>query len=125
MWVFFNDAFLSIVDNDADPECLLVRARVKGDIERVFLSAEVHVTPVADYRFRASVERSMVAEALAARVRELDYPNFKDSVREDWRHHAYARVWGIMFDLQQQRIGYELLPKRRIGGKAARRRVAR
>ena len=36
-----NDSFLSIVENMNNPEELLVRARVKGDIERVFHDAAV------------------------------------------------------------------------------------
>ena len=55
MWVFLNDAALSIVAQRERPDCLLVRGRVAGDIEAVFPKAHVTVTPDADYRYRASV----------------------------------------------------------------------
>ena len=38
MWIFFNNAFLSIVENRDNKFELLVRARVKGDIQKIFFS---------------------------------------------------------------------------------------
>ena len=50
MWVFLNNAFLSIVEHRENQNILLVRARIKGDIERVFPGVMVHKTPEADYQ---------------------------------------------------------------------------
>jgi hypothetical protein len=102
MWIHLNDAFLSIVANRDDPESLLVRARVAGDIERTFPSAEVLETPEADYRYRATLPRSEVARVLAERVAAIDYRNFKKSVapHDQARHDAYMKVWGVMYGLQ-------------------------
>ena len=41
MWIQFNNAFLSIVENRNNKLELLVRARVKGDIEKIFPDADV------------------------------------------------------------------------------------
>ena len=41
MWVQFNNAFLSIVENRDNKLELLVRARIKGDIEKIFPEADV------------------------------------------------------------------------------------
>lgn len=43
MWVFMSDSFLSIVADStvSKSDCLLVRARREGDIERVFPEAKV------------------------------------------------------------------------------------
>lgn len=52
MWISLSDSFLSIVALEgpaADPAQLLVRARVAGDIERVFPTAMVTHTPKHDY----------------------------------------------------------------------------
>jgi len=48
MWIFLSDSFLSIVDKD-DPSgaTLLVRARVAGDIERVFPGVAVATMPIS------------------------------------------------------------------------------
>ena len=40
MWIILNKSFLSIVKNRNDENELLVRARVKGDIQRVFKNAK-------------------------------------------------------------------------------------
>ena len=96
MWIYLNDAFLSIVAHWEDEEVLLVRARRQSDIERVFPGAEVEETPTADYRFRATLPRHAVADAIAATVTGITYPNFKASVTDRDRHDAYLDVWGIM-----------------------------
>lgn len=96
MWVFLNNAFLSIVEYRDDPDCLLVRARAGDDIGRVFPGFEVNETPQADYRFRAVIPRAEVANQLAAQVEAINYPNFKSTVRESVRHKAYMRVWSEM-----------------------------
>lgn len=101
MWIFLNDAFLSIVDKGGDGSTLLVRARRSGDIERVFPSAAVQTTPHNDYRFRARIDREEVAEALAQSVREITYGNFKGSVKDHRRHDAYMDVWQAMYRFQK------------------------
>lgn len=104
MWIFLNDAFLSIVDKGGDGSTLLVRARGSGDIERVFPEAQVNETSRNDYRFRARILRERVALTLADAVRAIDYPNFKSSVEEPTRHDAYMGAWAVMHrwqDLEQ------------------------
>ena len=104
MWIFLNDAFLSVVADKADPtgDRLLVRARRSGDIERVFPEAEVFRVAGSDYAHRAWVPRRQVAEALAARVEAIDYPNFKNTIQDTGYHDAAMQVWGAMHRLQQQ-----------------------
>ncbi len=102
MWVFLNDAFLSIVQHNGDSDMLLVRSRTAPDIKRVFPDAAVIVTPEADYRFRATVPREDVAAALQAEVADIDYPNFKNSVLEAPRNGAYGTVWINMLEYQMR-----------------------
>jgi hypothetical protein len=82
---------------------LLVRARVAGDIERVFPDAVVTMTPDADYRFRAVLPRKIVAAVLAEQVASISYPNFKSSIKEADRHNACMDVWSVMHRLQTDR----------------------
>ena len=102
MWVFLNNAFLSIVAHREQPDAMLVRARLPGDIERVFPDADVSQTPEADYLFRATIHRSLVADALAKAVRGIDYHNFKASVVHDERKRlgGYYGVWNAMHAIQ-------------------------
>ncbi|CAB5220232.1 hypothetical protein UFOVP233_24 [uncultured Caudovirales phage] len=111
MWIFLNNAFLSVVDPEAAydgmsgpiGDKLLVRARIDGDIEAVFPQAKVTETPHRDYRFRALVSRHMVALAMAKAVNQIGYSNFKGSVPEKARHDAYSGVWGVMYREQLRR----------------------
>ena len=101
MWIYLRHAFLSVVVDRNDPNRLLVRGRFPGDIERVLPEAEVIETPRADYRFRASVPRALVAEMLARQALTMTTDNFKGSVKEDWRHDLYLDVWSTMRAGQQ------------------------
>lgn len=103
MWIFFNNAFLSIVDKGGDGSTLLVRARKDGDIERIFPGVKVEVTPRNDYRYRARIDREQVAQAVADSVRAIDFPNFKESVKDQKRHDAYVGVWDVMYEYQDGR----------------------
>ncbi len=113
MWIFLNNSFLSIV---ADPisDCLLVRGRIKGDIERVFPDAEVVEGAGTDYRFRTFLPRVTVANALAYASSGMNYGNFKGSVKERERHDEYMKVWRVMESWQSRAEA-----KERATGKAA------
>jgi hypothetical protein len=108
MWVFLNNSYLSIVKPIAadvprllrDKDLLLVRGRCKGDIERVFRGVRVTKTPARDYAFRAFVPRERVSECMAGWVMDINYTNFKDSVKENSRHDAYLDVWSAMHRFQ-------------------------
>jgi len=100
MWLCLSDAFLSIVDKDCQQDELLVRARRDGDIERVFPDAKVEVTLDNDYRCRARIKRSDIAVAMVQRVMDIDYSNFKGSVKDSELHDAYMDVWSAIGKLQ-------------------------
>lgn len=100
MWVFLNDAFLSIVDKAPDISKLVVRARVEGHIEAVFPDAEVIRDASGDYLFRAFIDRQSVADAMYQAVNGIQYNNFKNSIRDNRYHDACSRVWGVMSGLQ-------------------------
>lgn len=105
MWVFLNNAFVSIVAlTGDDQDRLMVRARASGDISRFFgQTVEETRTTNTDYRYRRIVSREEVMTALAKSVEQLDYPNFKNSVKAHDRHDAYEGVWWCMFDFQSKR----------------------
>jgi hypothetical protein len=104
MWIYLSDAYLSIVAVNGAPhpsDQLLVRARHKGDIERVWPNAHVEITPKADYRYRSFISRPDVAAAIARAVADIGYPNFKNSVKDPARHEAYLGCWSAMNSWQR------------------------
>ena len=99
MWIYMNDSFISVVQDEGEPANLLVRGRRAGDIEAAVGphldegELVVQHTPENDYHFRVSLDRRIVAAALATRLLAVAYPNFKGSVEDVSRHRVYQRVW--------------------------------
>jgi hypothetical protein len=104
MWIMLSDSFVSIVVTPDTPrDHLLVRARSKGDIEKVFGDVKVTKTPKSDYLFRAYIPKVTVAETISAAISGINYDNFKNTVVDDDRHDAYLRCWVAMHDFQKER----------------------
>ena len=103
MWVMLNDSFLSIVENMNNPEELLVRARIKGDIEKIFPKAKVFEDNNADYKYRTFLLKNEVANEIIKNISEINYDNFKNSISktDSERYLAYTKVWGELRKLQK------------------------
>lgn len=104
MWIFTNDAFISVVAHRTKPGVMLVRARIEGDITKLFPEATEIETPHADYRFRAEVSAFRFADAVMEEISCIDYDNFKGSIDkgDHSRHGAYMQVWSAMNQYQQR-----------------------
>jgi hypothetical protein len=100
MWIMLNDAFFSIVDKDCARSELLVRARRRGDIEKLFPRAKVSYSTKGDYLARARVTRVEIIQMLESEVRHITYDNFKSSVEDNELHNAYLGVWTEMAKIQ-------------------------
>ncbi|WP_114944804.1 hypothetical protein [Microvirga calopogonii] len=101
MWICYNDAFVSAVQHRDDPSRLCVRARKKEHLQRLFPAAEIMEIPSRDYACRVLVSKQEFAELVTRRINEIDYPNFKDSVRDDGLHDLYADFWELHWAYQQ------------------------
>lgn len=112
MWIFTKTGFVSAVQHATAPGMILVRARVRGDIDAFLAPVEERVavqeTPTADYRFRTAVTRADFETAVAAAARAIDYTNFKDAAHEGTeRDFAYMDVWTAMRFLQERMASNE------------------
>ena len=107
MWIFLKDAFLSIAAAGPDPDKLMVRARFRADIHRVFPDAKIIATPKRDYPFRAFLDRGYVGSVISSALQKIDYAKFKPQVplKEPERHDAYMDVWGILYNWQTGKTG--------------------
>jgi len=109
MWVFTNNAFFSVVKDRDNANGVVVRARVPGDLEKVFGSVhKVHETENSDYRFRMYLDHEYVTEVISEEVSNIDYDNFKNSIpKEDKeRYSYYTRVWSVMNSWQESMYPY-------------------
>lgn len=98
MWIAYSDGWLSIVAHRDKPNHLLVRGRRREHLETLFPNVQVYVDEDADYAYRADVTRDDVANTLSEYVMDIEYDNFKNSVRDSELHHAYNALWNIMWD---------------------------
>lgn len=103
MWLFLNDAFFSVVADRNNTDNLMVRARDPESIPKVFGKDLLVLKDVgSDYRYRVSLPREVVSEAMANKLANIRYDNFKNSVpmADDKRHDAYVDVWIEMHKYQ-------------------------
>ena len=101
MWIMLDRAFLSIVHKPpCGPNELLVRARRKEDIARVFHKPKVTRSTDSDYLYRAVIDKDEVIEAISHEIGGIDYDNFKDNVEDPILHEAYVKVWSAMAEIQ-------------------------
>lgn len=118
MWIFTRDGFFSAVkDQYCGENELMVRARVRDDLER-FCDREaldpndIMEFPQADYRFRIKVPRGRWIAYVGTMAHDIDYPNFKGTVisRDHDRHTAYMECWRALHD-------WQVVAQRRTEGK--------
>ncbi len=115
MWIVTTKGFLSAVQNlnaKGAHEALLVRGRVRADLERFadFAAGRgdrpaVVESPDADYGFRLTTSRETLAAFLAERVTAIDYPNFKSEIykTDPVREKVYEDVWAALHGLKKVR----------------------
>ncbi len=98
MWIFTSKSFLSVVVDRSHPSRLLVRARMKGDIEVMFPNAKTFTDELADYKYRAFVTKNEFTSAFEDYTMNLNYDKFKPSIPDDQelRQRAYLDVWAAM-----------------------------
>ncbi|TFV96172.1 hypothetical protein E4S40_08080 [Algoriphagus kandeliae] len=102
MWIASKNGFISIVQHRDMPDQVLLRARVKKDLESLFPSEEIIATPEADYGFRVFVSKEKAVEIISKQVMDIDYPNFKNAIakipNQRDKLDAYHDIWGVMWN---------------------------
>lgn len=96
MYVFTDNAFLSLVASENDERVLEVRAQFPGDIERTFPEAEVATNIGEDFPYSTTVSRDRVAERIALRVQHIGYRKFNPTSEEPWRQKVYTEVESVL-----------------------------
>jgi hypothetical protein len=115
LWVFTTKGFFSIVEHKKDPNRVVIRARIRKDIDSIkmlfeelgFEVSDVEENVSFDYRYRVFASRSDWASVMIQLITDMGYTNFKNAVHEadapeikDKRHEVYLDIWAIMHELQ-------------------------
>lgn len=114
MWIYTTIGFYSVTYSTVEPEKLQVRARDRGDLERLrevvgevegrAVLSEIIETPRADYRYRVLVEPRDFPAVLARLSELIDYSNFKNAVaakQGQERARIYSDVWSATYQIQE------------------------
>lgn len=100
MWFCMSEGFVSAVEDFNDTSRLLVRARRKEHLEDNFLGYEVIELDDADYKYRISISKKEFADQIHAKIMNIDYPNFKNSVADPELEDMYHKFWYLGYKLQ-------------------------
>lgn len=107
MWLTTTRGFYSIVEHRDSPDMVLVRGRKRAHLEALQDLCEyplppVSVDPAADYPFRMTVPKAVVARLAYEFVMDIDYPNFKTASAEHDRQatDVYHSVWSVLLKLE-------------------------
>lgn len=101
MWLFCKHGFFSAIEHFDHKDVIHVRARFKGDLERLCaafqIEPKVSRTPENDYPYRMDFTREQWTKIVATVANEIDYHNFKKSVHDgSKRDRAYMDVWAAL-----------------------------
>jgi hypothetical protein len=103
MWIVMNDSYISAVQDRNNKMNLVVRARVREDLENAFpsLKQDIIESTDSDYRFRLFMTKQFLCGVMNTKIMNIDYDNFKNSVKQNWRHDAYLAIWSVMYKVQK------------------------
>ncbi|WP_194777074.1 hypothetical protein [Pararhodonellum marinum] len=108
MWIASKNGFISVVAHWDLADVLIVRARVKHDLQSLFDSQRIIETEDADYRFRVLVNKQEMANILVKMIKGIDYPNFKNEIAvhpdQNDKLKAYHEIWKVMRDYANHSI---------------------
>jgi hypothetical protein len=93
MWVCFNNAFVSAVQDRNNKDRLVIRARRKEHLENIFPNKEIVIGGSTDYNYRVFCDKNEFADLVANNIKNINYDNFKNSVEDNDLHKLYANFW--------------------------------
>ncbi len=110
MWLYCKSGFFSAVKHAEKESTIHVRARFKGDLQRLCkahgIKSKVKTTPQNDYAYRMDFTHEDWARIVREEAEAIDYGNFKNAVHDGTeRDRAYMDTWCAMRDAQEGRRG--------------------
>lgn len=124
MWIQSKAGFYSCVADWNNKNHIVVRARVRKDINRLRVMympelGDTLSTPKNDYPFRAKILKKNFEKGLAKMAMDVDYGNFKSEIgrvqgRE--REEIYHQVWAVLFKLEKMHMNHpeDIRPVKKI-----------
>ena len=123
MWVFTNHGFYSIVRIlDTNPEKFWIRSRRREHLNTYFSEERIIESYGSDYQYRVEINKEELSEIFSYLPEEIDYSNFKDSIKDKHLHHAAKLVWlGVYGALDEREGSMAVDTKKRPGASSENR----
>ncbi len=110
MWIFTLDGFFSAVQDKNDAGRIMVRSRLKEDLENLLARLSMPETEIlawtgTDYAYRVFIPRQAWRGYLETMSDGLNYTNFKAAAvdhQDHARSQAYYSVWRRLYEWQEQ-----------------------
>jgi hypothetical protein len=103
MWIATNIGFFSMVQDRNNDEMMYIRGRDRNHFVELLKYLEDGYEIIedleADYRYRIHVSRNDTNYILDRLVDDIDYDNFKKSVKDQYLSYAYVHIWKIIHDV--------------------------
>ena len=98
MWLFTTDGYYSIVQDDyCQSDEVVIRVRIEEDLKKLLdemqLDTQIINIQHADYKYRVIVKKEKLKEFMHNYIDKLDYPNFKNAVKDARRKEYYGEIW--------------------------------
>ena len=93
MWICLNDGFISAVQTEDNPNLLKVRARRIEHLKSIFPGHKIQISKGTDYKYRVFVTKDEMEKVMLSRIKNIDYSNFKNSVKDNDLHDLYEGFW--------------------------------
>lgn len=116
MWLATTLGFYSVVEHRNRSDAVLVRARVRADLERLLeLDSQpsarpstpdcIQSTPTADYPYRVAMHKRRWQHLAELLTKGVDYDNFKSAVANRQgpeRARLYHELWHRLLELERE-----------------------
>lgn len=104
MWICFNHAFVSAVQDRRRADGLVVRARKREHLTALFPSKKIYTSAKSDYIARVYVSKREFATMVVKHIGAIDYDNFKSSVVDHSLGDLYTDFWQLHREYQDDRV---------------------
>lgn len=109
MWIFTTHGFFTAVENRDDPNMLIVRCRVREDMNNIRRRYFPTLSKTTfhndfDYPYRANITKLEYAKGMARTVMDIEYERFKPAVQGvqgKKRADMYTGLWWKIIELER------------------------